>query len=246
VPVTTASGEIAEILESTFGLGLIQKRNIAEALKQAYLGNGWNDQGQTGSPVSMEDFLSSLAQIEALEKNKNASARIQPFTSYQLFQIFDGAEPDFRLSKSLVFDVSRYSKVQEVKLAAGAFILRKIYNDMYSWGMSKEIRVLLVLDEAHLLAKNPTIPKLMKEGRKYGIAMMIVSQSIDDFSPEVPENAGTKIAFRTNFPSSKKVASMLRSRGSADLSEAIENLRVGEAFVSTQGKSEPQLLLPSE
>jgi hypothetical protein len=246
VPVTTASGEIAEILESTFGLGLIQKRNIAEALKQAYIANGWDDQGQTGSPISMEDFLSSLGQIEALEKNKNASARIQPFTSYQLFQVFDGVEPDFRLNKSLVFDVSRYSKVQEVKLAAGAFILRKIYNDMYSWGMSSEIRVLLVLDEAHLLAKNPTIPKLMKEGRKYGIAMMIVSQSIDDFSPEVPENAGTKIAFRTNFPSSKKVASMLRSRGSADLSEAIENLRVGEAYVSTQGKPEPQLLLPSE
>lgn len=246
VPVTTASGEIAEILESTFGLGLIQKRNIAEALKQAYIGNGWTDQGQTGRPISMDDFLFSLAQIEEREKNKNASARIQPFTSYQLFRVFDGLEPDFRLTQSLVFDVSRYSKVQEVKLAAGAFILRKIYNDMYSWGMSSEIRVLLVLDEAHLLAKNPTIPKLMKEGRKYGIALMIVSQSIDDFSPEVPENAGTKIAFRTNFPSSKKVASMLRSRGSADLGEAIENLRVGEAYVSSQGKSEPQLLLPSD
>lgn len=246
VPVTTASGEIAEILESIFGLGLIQKRNIAEALKQAYIANGWSDQGQTGTPLSMDDFQASLAQIEALEKNKNASSRIQPFTSYQLFQIFDGEEPDFRLEDSLVFDVSRYSKVQEVKLAAGAFILRKLYNDMYSWGMSKHIRVLLVLDEAHLLAKNPTIPKLMKEGRKYGIAMMIVSQSVDDFSPEVPENAGTKIAFRTNYPSSKKVAAMLRSRGAADLSEAIENLRVGEAYISSQGKSEPQLLLPRE
>jgi DNA phosphorothioation-dependent restriction protein DptH len=246
VPVTTASGEIAEILESIFSLGLIQKRNIAEALKQAYIANGWNDQGQTGTPVSMDDFQASLSRIEALEKNKNASSRIQPFTSYQLFQIFDGEEPDFRLEDSLVFDVSRYSKVQEVKLAAGAFILRKIYNDMYSWGMSNRIRVLLVLDEAHLLAKNPTIPKLMKEGRKYGIAMMIVSQSVDDFSPEVPENAGTKIAFRTNYPSSKKVAAMLRSRGAADLSEAIENLRVGEAYISSQGKSEPQLLLPRE
>ena len=53
-----------------------------------------------------------------------------------------------------------------LQLAAGAFILRKLYRDMFTWGQSSTLRLAIVLDEAHRLAKDVTLPKLMKEGRK--------------------------------------------------------------------------------
>jgi DNA helicase HerA-like ATPase len=73
----------------------------------------------------------------------------------------------------------------------------------------------------------------MKEGRKYGVSVVVASQSADDFHEDVLGNAGAKIVFRTNYPASKGVSGFLRGRGGVDLSQEIEKLGVGVAFVST-------------
>ena len=46
-------------------------------------------------------------------------------------------------------------------------------------------------------------------------------------------NEGTKIVFRTNFPESKTVAGFLKGRKGLDLTQEIERLGVGQAYVST-------------
>jgi DNA phosphorothioation-dependent restriction protein DptH len=91
----------------------------------------------------------------------------------------------------------------------------------------------LVLDEAHRLAKDVTLPKLMKEGRKFGIAVIVASQGINDFHQDILSNAGTKVIFRVNYPDSKKVAGFIRGRAGLDLAERIEQLQVGTAYVQT-------------
>ena len=121
---------------------------------------------------------------------------------------------------------------ETIKVAAGAFLLRKIYNDMFAWGQTDRIRLAIVLDEAHLLAGDLTIPKLMKEGRKFGISLLLISQSLDDFRPGVVDNTGMKIVFRLNHPSSRKAAALLDSRDSGNVAIALERLQVGEAIVS--------------
>jgi DNA phosphorothioation-dependent restriction protein DptH len=104
---------------------------------------------------------------------------------------------------------------------------------MFDWKQDGSMKVAVVLDEAHRLAKDVTLPKLMKEGRKYGVAVVMASQGMSDFHRDVLGNAGTKIVFRTNFPASKTVAGFLRGRGDQDLSQDIEQLDVGVAYVST-------------
>jgi DNA helicase HerA-like ATPase len=83
------------------------------------------------------------------------------------------------------------------------------------------------------MARDVTLPKLMKEGRKYGVSVIVASQNADDFHRDVPANAGTKIVFRTNHPASRAVAGYLRGRSGVDLSVEIEKLNVGVAYVST-------------
>jgi len=73
----------------------------------------------------------------------------------------------------------------------------------------------------------------MKEGRKYGVVIVVASQGAADFHKDVIGNAGTKVIFRTNFPASKQVAGYLRGRSGQDLSTEIEKLGVGQAYVST-------------
>jgi DNA helicase HerA-like ATPase len=73
----------------------------------------------------------------------------------------------------------------------------------------------------------------MKEGRKYGVVVVVASQGLSDFHRDVLGNAGMKIVFRTNHPESKLVARYLRGRAGQDLSVEIEKLGVGQAYVAT-------------
>jgi DNA helicase HerA-like ATPase len=107
---------------------------------------------------------------------------------------------------------------------------------MFIWAQDSTLKIAVVIDEAHRFAKDKTLPKLMKEGRKYGVSCLVASQNISDFDKEVSGNSGTKIVFRTNFPESKKVAETVRGAGKNDLSKLIEQLNVGEAFVATPGQ----------
>ena len=114
-----------------------------------------------------------------------------------------------------------------------AFLLRRIYLDMIGWGEADRIRLVIVLDEAHRLANDVTLPKIMKEGRKYGVAVVVASQGLSDFHPDVVGNAGTKVSFRVNHPDSRKVAGFFRPRGGQEVAQILERLRVGQALVET-------------
>src|SRR5207245_1746298 len=95
------------------------------------------------------------------------------------------------------------------------------------WGPADHIRLAIVLDEAHRLARDVTLPKIMKEGRKFGIAVIVASQGLGDFHQDVLSNAGTKIIFRTNYPESRKVSGFIRASSGQDLAARIEQLPVG-------------------
>lgn len=242
LPIRTASQEIAEILESIGNLGEIQTTNVNLAIRDAYRNQGWDDSGAIGDRLpNIVDFKISLAAVEAQNKGKNASARLLSFTDYELFR--NESTQNFEVLNPLgwVFNVSKYRQ-DEVRITAGAFILRRIYNEMFQWPNASRPRLAIVLDEAHRLSKDPTIPKIMKEGRKFGVVVLLVSQSMDDFAPQVIDNAGTKIAFRTNFPASKKVASFLQSKNSAGLADKLENLNTAHAYVSTPDLRNPKMV----
>ncbi|HCI80884.1 MAG TPA: hypothetical protein DHW02_14475 [Ktedonobacter sp.] len=77
------------------------------------------------------------------------------------------------------------------------------------------------------------MPKLMKEGRKFGIAVIVASQGLGDFHSDVLGNTGTKIIFRMNFPESHKVSRFISTRQGQDIAAGIALLPVGSAYVQT-------------
>ena len=242
LPIRSASQEIAEILASIGGLGEIQTTNVNLAIRDCYQNLGWDDHGMLGESLpSISNFVSALTAVEAQNKGKNALARLQSFTDYGLFKTENSNPFNILDPRGYIFDVSKYRQ-DEVRITAGAFILKKIYNDMFQWKNASVPRLAIVLDEAHRLSKDPTIPRIMKEGRKYGVIVLLVSQSLDDFAPQVIDNAGSKIAFRTNFPASKKVASFLQSKNSSGLADSLENLSKWHAMISTPEMKHPEIV----
>jgi len=221
-----AAWELAEVIEFVSSLGEIQRSNVYKALQSVY-----SSSVAVGRTPTLSEFADALEEIEAGGRAKNARERVRPLTDFGLFD--ESASRRFQPSEGgMVVDLSTLM-LEEVQIAATSFLLRKVYRDMFSWKQDGTLKLAIVLDEAHRVAKDVTLPKLMKEGRKYGVVVVVASQGLSDFHPDVLGNAGTKIIFRTNHPESKSVARYLRGRAGQDLGVEVEKLGVGQAYIAT-------------
>ncbi len=227
---------LAEIFASVTGLGVMQQDVIFTALQDAYKAHGFGDEGIDSGEIeypSPEEVLRRIEQKEQARHIHNVTARCRPLLEMDLFRPIKNS-PDLlsAIKQGLIIDLHNlYSEMLQV--AAGAFVLRKLYKDMFRWGNTDRLRLAIVLDEAHRLARDVTLPKIMKEGRKFGIAVIVASQGIGDFHQDILGNAGTKVIFRINHPDSKKVAGFIHTRPGQDAVARIEQLSVGSAYVQT-------------
>lgn len=225
---------VAEIVQYVFGLGDIQRGLIYDAMRDCYLEAGFENDPHAAIP-SLADLERKIRQYEERRGVRNVLIRCKPMFDFQLFDETAAAGNIDLLAASergLVIDLHKHP-LEQLQIAAGAFVLRKIYKDMFRWGETDRLRLAIVLDEAHRVSRDTTLPRIMKEGRKFGVVVISASQGISDFHPDVLGNAGTKIIFRTNYPASRKVAGFLKPRRDEDIADRIEQLPVGSALVQT-------------
>lgn len=230
---------VAEIVGWVCDLGEIQQDLVYQAIRNCYQ-SSFVEADEPALPTP-EEVFAETQRLEEAHKVRNVTARVRPLfdVDFELFRPAPGLSL-YDLVRGLCV-VDLHSLGQEtLQLAAGAFLLRKVYKDMLQWSAEGELRLLLVLDEAHRLARDLTLPKIMKEGRKFGIVVAAASQGLSDFHADVLGNAGTKVVFRVNYPDSHRVAGLVRMGAKGgDTASRIEQLPVGRAVVSVPEGDEP-------
>jgi DNA helicase HerA-like ATPase len=224
---------VSEIVEFVCELGEIQRQHVYRGIIKAFEDLGWVNDVQGTRLPTIAEFANAVEFVEQGARGKNARGRLLPLTDFGLFaeEANEAFDPTGG-GKGLIIDLSDV-QLDSVKKAASSFVLRKVYRDMFTWNQDSTMKLNIVLDEAHRMLQDKTLPKLLKEGRKFGVSVLAASQSMADFSKQVIDNVGTKIVFRTNYPDSKTAANLIRGRDGKDLSKNIEQLGVGEAYVST-------------
>ncbi len=232
------SYELAEILGHVVGLGEIQQEVVRKAIVAAYRAHGFADgDGHLAddelSYPTMREVLKQLQRLEQESGAKNAVVRCNRLLEANLFKPVEGGPDLISLARrGLIIDLHNIYG-ETLQLAAGAFVLQKLYKDMFRWGPAKRLRLVVTLDEAHRLARDTTLPLIMKEGRKYGVAVVVASQGMNDFQPETLGNVGAKIVFKLNYPESLQVAKLIDARRGPDIARQIERLSVGTAYIQT-------------
>ena len=224
---------VREILAYVCRLGEIQAYVLQEALEQAY--QEQLDGGRLRRIPTVSRAWELVRERAEAEGQKALIYRCKQIFEYGLFSDEARATGEFArlLQRTTVLDLSGL-KQEELQNATSAFVLRRIYRECLLWGAADRIRLVLVLDEAHRLARDKTLPKIMKELRKFGVAVVVSSQNLQDFHQAVLENAGTKIVFRLNHPESKRVAPYVRVPGQKKTERLIEQLPTGRAIVWPQ------------
>ena len=205
-----------EILQYVCDLGDIQRDLAFQAIRDCFLERGYTDTTVGEGVPTVSEVRERIEELEGEKGVKNVAARTRPVLEFGLFRDeTDAAAFDRMIRHGAVIDVHDLT-LETLQLAAGAFVLRRVYKEMFGWGESDSLRLAIVLDEAHRLARDVTLPKLMKESRKFGVMVVVASQGLADYHPDVVGNAGTKIVYRTNFPMSKRVAGFLRAAKGTD------------------------------
>ncbi len=102
------------------------------------------------------------------------------------------------------------------------------------------LRCFVILDEAHKLSFNPGSPveKLLREGRKFGVGLILASQQPEDFSSVAFANTATKIVFQVGDERSTISRQLHRKIKNAhsfgEIYQLITKLPRGWAYVVTE------------
>jgi hypothetical protein len=118
-------------------------------------------------------------------------------------------------------------------------------------GVGRHRPILMVMEEAHrflgegttVRAAREAVNRVAREGRKYGVGMMLVSQRPSELPDTAFSQAGTVCALRlTNGADQARVKSGLPDT-LAGLAEALPSLRTGEALVTGEAIALPSRVL---
>ncbi|RHR25118.1 ATP-binding protein [Clostridium sp. AF19-22AC] len=138
----------------------------------------------------------------------------------------------------------------EIMVSIAGTLLNIVYDALF-WGQNlcvggKQQPLLVVLEEAHNYLKagensiaSRTVQKIAKEGRKYGVGLMLVTQRPSELDETVLSQCGTIVALRMN---NNKDRSHVRGAIQDELQTMIDllpSLRTGEAIISGEAVQIP-------
>ena len=244
--------EIREIIAGIFrGLGDIQKSIIYDALLEAYKKKGYdiNEAPRPNlSPPTMDDVDSVLAEMASKapgssEKRsiKGVRDRLRPLFDFKIFSGDVGLTVDDILSpRATIVDLSTLPvKSDELAASVVVFTTRKLWNQLQRLGPIKEprLRLAIVMDEAHWYTfKGSPVETLLREGRKFGVSVIMASQLMSDFSEAVIGNTGLKLALRIDNPRDMQVVSLTLkvNRGELPRAKFDALVSVGDSLARTR------------
>ena len=129
-------------------------------------------------------------------------------------------------------------------------ILNIVYEALF-WSREKseggiERPLLVVMEEAHRYLSGSSaevaskvVQKIVKEGRKYGVGALIVSQRPSEVNETVLSQCGTFFALRLSNPADRARVSGTLPDGLAGLLDVLPILRTGEAIVTGEAAKLP-------
>ena len=145
-------------------------------------------------------------------------------------------------------DMLRAGGVFVIQLKGLEYSLERAITEFLLWNLigfieslgPRPLRCFVVLDEAHRLSFDEGSPteKLLREGRKFGLGLILASQQPEDFSAVAFGNTATKLVFQVgddNGVISRQLHRKLRSSHSLlQVAELITKLPRGWAYVVSE------------
>jgi hypothetical protein len=256
-----ARAEIAaEDLTGAVKLSALQAGEVVQVIMQAYRERGITEENtqtenESKTPPTIEDVMEILSAMRAKGEFKGTKADSVGWTIDKLRlvkRIFKSEDVEFfneALRRPCAIDISELSDL--AKMLVIFSVLRRIYEHCSGMKLSK-LRLLVVMDEAHLILKTKTEEKmkyaieplpvrLVREGRKYGFGIVLLSQLATDILVEAAANVAFVVALCLGTDEqNRKVCNWIGL--SRPEREIYRTLPVGGAFIKEIGTQNARLV----
>ena len=188
--------QVADIIKRVFKLGDQQAYRLREAIKRAYeLGGFLLGPGPLPAEKSFPGL--DVVQHELLDDKANEPllGRLSPIFDLGLF-CADTAGSNFQdlFQSSAVIRLAQLPS-NEVKNSVAEFFLMALYNHLIRQQQIHMLRRVLVLDEAWRVVESPFLAPLMREGRAFGLGVVIASQFPRDLPEAIRGSTATRLFF---------------------------------------------------
>ncbi len=203
--------QVSDIIDLVYKIGDRQTEYVRQAIQRAYEKRGiLNDKPETWKNLyptftDVEDALKSMAEEGPSEVRSSIGgifARLSPIFEYQVFSSTNTVIPFEALIKGQTIVSLGALPNDNLKAIVCEFMLRKLRYFLYSLSESRSPRLFAVIDEAHRLKyeREASAGILLKEGRKYGVGLILATQDPVDFTDLVYNNVGAILSLQLNEP----------------------------------------------
>ena len=225
-----------------FNRFVLRLRTTLDSKRLAFL---FSPEKSPGQPYKTGDMETLVAAIVGYGEKKGNVTIIDlhgvPFEVHSLV---------VSLLSRIIFQVGFYRKQREDKKA------KKTAQSKKADSAADEIAFLVVYEEAHNYVPNSplarfrsvtkSIERIAKEGRKYGVSLMIVSQRPSEISETVFSQCNSFVAMRLTNPADQNYVRRLLPDAIGGLTDALPTLAQREALVLGECIQVPTLLEVAE
>jgi hypothetical protein len=188
--------QLTDIIKRIYRLGDQQAYRLREAMKAVYEAAGVPTRAFV--PDGDQTYPAFEAVQDELREDKDNQAllgRMSPIFDLELFR-YGAQVADFAsvVEQSTVIRLAQLPG-DEVKNSVAEFFLMALYNYLVRQPQSHQLGRLAVLDEAWRLVESPFLEPLMREGRAFGLGVVIASQFPTDLPTAVAGSTATKLYF---------------------------------------------------
>ena len=222
-------------------LGDVQLNELRSAIKKSYEVMGWGlADGVTKELPNFRAFYEILCREKNPDRNlRTLIGRLEELDDYGIFRSAGDGRSLLSATQPTVLSLHE-SGNENVQRALTMLALHGMYTDMFRRGVQPGLTHAIVVDEAHRTSRLKWLARFAKEGRKFGIALMLASQSATDFQSDLFSGIASYLLLRMTEQDAmhltKAIASSDRVRAYAD---RLKRLDKYEALFFTEGRSTP-------
>lgn len=234
--------EVVGIVKRIFDLGEQQEARLRQGVQAAFEQSGIDPKARSkvaGLPKApaFNDVFEALKQD--LKRNEALLNRLSPLFDLDLFPSSDAATSfEDLLREGVVLDLHALPN-DEIKAALAEFLIVRIHTHLLKGAQPRELRRLLVLDEAWRVARSERLEELAREGRAFGVGLAIGTQFPGDLPDTLAGSLASQLLLQNSDPDHRKAVARTLC-GSASGAQAlaitrrIDHLKKHEGFFRNQ------------
>lgn len=187
--------QLGDIIKRIYGLGDQQTYRLREAIKRAYEAS--EIPSKAFEPIAGQRYPTFNDVGAALNEEKAADTLLGRLSPIFDLGLFDSESDQGFADIMSTGTVVRLGQLpgDETKNSVAEFFLMALYNFLIRQPQTHTLGRLLVLDEAWRLVESPFLEPLMREGRAFGLGVLIASQFPKDLPDAVTGSTATKLFF---------------------------------------------------